>query len=154
MIGRGAEPDRIHVCYTGVDSDMWRPDDSAIDGAAQLGVDGQVPLILYAGRICAQKQPQVFGATMLRLNTSGSLSRRSWPATAPFSWLRQFVEQHDLRSVRLLGAVSNQRVNELLKSADLFFLPSEWEGIALSIYEAMASGVAWWVQTSAANASW
>ena len=29
-----------------------------------------------------------------------------------------------------------------MKSADLFFLPSEWEGVAVSIYEAMACGVA------------
>jgi len=29
-----------------------------------------------------------------------------------------------------------------MKAADLFFLPSAWEGIAISVYEAMASGLA------------
>ena len=30
---------------------------------------------------------------------------------------------------------------DLLAAADMFFLPSEWEGIALSVYEALACGV-------------
>jgi hypothetical protein len=34
-----------------------------------------------------------------------------------------------------------QRINQLMKAVDVFFLPSAWEGIALSIYEAMASGL-------------
>ena len=60
-----------------------------------------------------------------------------------FDWLREFINQHRLgRDIQLLGAVSNQRVNELMKSADVFFLPSQWEGVALSVYEAMASGLA------------
>jgi hypothetical protein len=33
-------------------------------------------------------------------------------------------------------------VKRLMKAADIFFLPSRWEGIALSLYEAMASGLA------------
>ena len=36
----------------------------------------------------------------------------------------------------------NRRVRQLMQAADLFFLPSEWEGIALSIYEAMSCGLA------------
>ena len=145
MIDGGADPDRIHVCYTGVDPDVWRPDAHTRSAVRQeLRVDEQVPVILYAGRICPQKQPRVFGDTMLRLH------RQRIPFVAivagdgpDLGRLRAFAHQHDLdRSVRVLGAVSNQRVNELMKGADLFFLPSEWEGVALSIYEAMACGVA------------
>jgi hypothetical protein len=45
------------------------------------------------------------------------------------------------QQVRLLGAVTNERVWELMTAADVFFLPSQWEGVALSLYEAMACGV-------------
>jgi len=56
--------------------------------------------------------------------------------------LRSFLEKHRLDShVRLLGAVSNQRVHDLMMAADIFFLPSKWEGIALTFYEAMAGGL-------------
>ena len=84
MIDRGADPDRIHVCYTGVDPDVWRPDGQTRSAVRhELGVDEQVPVILYAGRICAQKQPQVFGDTMLRLHRQRIPLRRSWLATVP-----------------------------------------------------------------------
>jgi hypothetical protein len=53
--------------------------------------------------------------------------------------LRTYITKQGLRNqVRLLGAVANQRMPELMNAADVFFLPSRWEGIAASIYEAMA----------------
>ena len=42
----------------------------------------------------------------------------------------------------MLGAVSNERVRELMAVSDIFFLPSAHEGISLAIYEAMAMGLA------------
>lgn len=44
-------------------------------------------------------------------------------------------------SVRMLGSVAAGRMPSLMAAADIFFLPSQWEGIALSIYEAMAAGL-------------
>jgi hypothetical protein len=53
--------------------------------------------------------------------------------------LRHFVEKHDLEnSVRLLGAVSLERVAQLHNASDIFLLPSLVEGIALALFEAMA----------------
>src|SRR5207253_6957413 len=57
-------------------------------------------------------------------------------------WLRYFVRWHRLGGhVRLLGDVPHQRVRELLTASDLLLLPSEREGIALTLYEALATGV-------------
>ena len=59
-----------------------------------------------------------------------------------FEWLRTFVKKNRLdRQVRLLGALPNAEIRNLLAAADIFFLPSQWEGIALSVYEAMACGL-------------
>ena len=59
-----------------------------------------------------------------------------------FDWLKTFIHKNRLeRQVRLLGALPNDDIRDLLAAADIFFLPSEWEGIALSVYEAMACGV-------------
>jgi hypothetical protein len=57
-------------------------------------------------------------------------------------WMHSFIQRHRLGDrLRLLGAVPSERVRDLLMAADIFFLPSKWEGIALSIYEAMACGL-------------
>jgi hypothetical protein len=40
--------------------------------------------------------------------------------------------------VRLLGSVPTDDMGAVMSACDLFFLPSRWEGIALSIFEAMA----------------
>ena len=57
-------------------------------------------------------------------------------------WLKTFIRKNRLeRQVRLLGALANDDIRDLLAAADIFFLPSEWEGIALSVYEALACGV-------------
>ena len=144
MVKHGAEPERISVCYTNVDVEEYRPDSAQrLSVRQELGVDADVPMILYAGRICAQKQPQVFARTVLQLRERGldflALAAGSGPDS---EWLRSFVTINALHNrVRLLGEVSPARVKLLMQAADVFFLPSLWEGVALTIYEAMACGL-------------
>lgn len=144
MINRGANEDRISVCYTNVDTNRWRPDpEQRLAMRKELGLDITLPVILYAGRMCQQKQPRVFAEAMCLLR------KRSLPFIAlvagdgpDLRWLRAFINTRKLTdAVRLLGAVSNQRMRQLMATADIYFLPSEWEGIAVSIYEAMATGL-------------
>jgi hypothetical protein len=145
MQERGADPERIKVCYTNVDAEKWQPVSPARRIALRQALDvaDDTPIFLYAARICEQKQPRVFGQTLvqLRQHTTNWLAVVAGDGPA-LGWLRSFVKQHGLSDqIRLLGAVSNDSVGELMAAADVFFLPSQWEGIALSIYEAMASGL-------------
>jgi len=141
MVQRGAQDSRVQVCYINVDPEKWRRDTKVrMQVRQKLGIPDDLPVILYVARICPQKQPAVFAKTMLRLRQQGvrfvALAAGSGP---DFSWLQSFVKSHQLESqVRLLGQIPNPEVWELMCAADLFFLPSRWEGIALSIYEAMA----------------
>jgi hypothetical protein len=41
-----------------------------------------------------------------------------------------------------MGAVEPDKMRKIFQAADIFFLPSKMEGIALSIYEAMSCGLA------------
>lgn len=145
MARQGADPQRIAVCHTNIDPEQWRPDPRQRAHLRQeFGIDESTPVILYAARLCAQKQPRVFAQTMLRL-AEGGLPFTTLVAGdgEEFLWLQSFLHQQKLMArVRLLGAVSNDRIRELMAGADIFFLPSQWEGIALSVYEAMACGVA------------
>lgn len=145
MTRRGADPERIEVCRTNVDSDYWRPDPAQREAVRrQYRLEPDETVILYAVRLCAQKKPQVFRQVMHELARRG-LKFRALVAgdgeerAALESYLRS---QRLLDRVLILGAVSPQRVRELMAGTDIFFLPSEWEGIAVSIYEAMSMGLA------------
>jgi hypothetical protein len=108
-----------------------------------LKVAASDPLLLYAARLVPQKQPKVFAKTMQRLHEQGVAFSAVVAGDGPgFEWLREFVNDNGLAGqVKLLGAIPPEQVRRLMAAADIFFLPSAWEGIALSIYEAMAAGL-------------
>jgi glycosyltransferase involved in cell wall biosynthesis len=57
-------------------------------------------------------------------------------------FLRSYIRANRLDAgMRMLGAVSNSRIRELLALSDVLLLPSRMEGLSLAIYEAMAMGV-------------
>lgn len=143
MIERGGDPARLAVCTANIDAGEW--DAARYDRAVlrqSLGVAPDVALILFIGRLAPEKRPR------LAVEVLRELARRG----LPFKGLivgdgpeRQSLERQLRDSyaseVRLLGAVSETRQRELLASADILFMPSAREGIALVLYEAMAMGV-------------
>jgi glycosyltransferase involved in cell wall biosynthesis len=141
---RGAKAERIRVCYTNCDTELWKQNPAAretIRAAYEIGED--TPVLLYAVRLCAQKQPLVFGETMRLLRDAG---RRFVALVAgdgeDRGMLESYLGRHDLREhVRMLGAVKTDDMPSLMSASDIFFLPSQWEGIALSVYEAMSIGL-------------
>ena len=144
MENRGADPAAIQVCYTNIDADYWQPDpDRGRRARQKYDLAESTPLILFVGRVCAQKQPKVLAQTTLRLSQSSPDFVLVVAGDGPdLDWLKTFIRKNKLeRQVRLVGALSNTDIRDLMVAADIFFLPSEWEGIALSVYEAMACGV-------------
>ena len=144
MEKRGANPAAIDVCYINIDTDYWQPDPDRDRRTRQkLEIEGTTPIILFAGRIHEEKQPKVLAQTASRLAQITPHFVLLVAGDGPdFGWLQTFVRENRLaRQVRLLGAVPNAEIRELLAAADIFFLPSRWEGIALSFYEALACGV-------------
>jgi glycosyltransferase involved in cell wall biosynthesis/GT2 family glycosyltransferase len=144
MVRQQADPQRIRVCYINIDAHLWCPDVQRRHLVRQeLGVDTTLPMILVVTRLSADKAPAVLAYTARQLARKASQFVLYIVGDgAEFAWVQAFIEHHRLTEhVRLLGAVPNERVRELLTAADIFFLPSQWEGIALSIYEAMACGL-------------
>ncbi len=58
MIARGSNPARIEVCYANIDADAWDP--VRLDRALlrqTFGVPEGTPLVLFIGRLSAEKRP-------------------------------------------------------------------------------------------------
>jgi glycosyltransferase involved in cell wall biosynthesis len=144
MVQRGKDPQQVEVAYVNVDTQAFSPDlETRRELRAELNIDPEKPVILYAGRLCSQKQPEVFGRVMKELKERDVEFLCLVAGDGPDrEWLSSYLRKHRLRGrVWVVGAVSNTRVRELLSVSDLFFLPSKAEGIAVTIYEAMATEV-------------
>jgi glycosyltransferase involved in cell wall biosynthesis len=144
MVERGADPGRIDVVHTNVDVERWQRNDAArVRLRAEWEIGDDEPLMLFAARLCEQKQPQILVGVFAELNRRGVPFRA---VIAGDGQLREAVET-SLRlerltdRVRLLGSVRTAEMRDVMSACDLLLLPSRWEGIALSIFEAMAMGL-------------
>ena len=72
MVSRGGRSDRIEVNRCNVDADAWRPLPHArVAVRRELGLEEDEPIVLFAGRVSEDKQPQVLGKTIARLASDG-----------------------------------------------------------------------------------
>lgn len=144
-VKNGVDEKRVEVCYTSIDGEQWKPCDATRARVRdELGIPADAALILYAARVCAQKKPQVLVEVVKQLSQNRQDFAVVVAGDGPdLDFVRSQFAQAGLienRRVLILGAVPNARVGDLMRAADIFFLPSEWEGIALSVFEAMAAG--------------
>jgi glycosyltransferase involved in cell wall biosynthesis len=128
---------RYAVVRNGVDLDRFRPvtDGERLAIRAQLGIDPDAPLAVCVGRVTPQKGQDVLVA--------------AWPLVQQRQPDAQLclVGDGDLvprirarcpAGVRLCGAVED--VRPWYAAADLVALPSRWEGLPLTLVEALACG--------------
>ena len=140
MTERGTAPEKISVVTTNIDSEEWRRD--RYDGDTlrrKWELPEDVPVILFAGRLCEQKQPHVMAGAIRLLHERGLRFLCLVAGGGEEEhWLRDYVNRYRLAELRVLGPRSNEEVRELLAASDIFFLPSRHEGISVALYEAMA----------------
>jgi glycosyltransferase involved in cell wall biosynthesis len=143
LVEEGREPNRVQVCTTNIDPQLW--DSSNFDRPsirAKYGVPEGVPVIAFVARLCRQKQPDVMATVLKTIRDRGVEFVCLVAGDGDYkSWLDQFIRKHGLNQVRLLGAIPSERVRELLAISDVYFMPSEDEGIALTLFEAMSMRV-------------
>jgi len=141
MCERGGDEDRIAVCTTNIDTTIW--DSTRYDREelrARLGIPETAPVVLFAARFERQKQPLLALSVMKQVVAQSPDVHFLLAGEGQFAnCMRGFIRWHGLEQrVHMLGPLSNQSVRELFALSDIFFLPSEIEGISLAIYEAMA----------------
>lgn len=152
------DPARIRRIYYGVDATRLQPSRDRARVRQDLGLSEDTQVLVCVGRLAPQKDHPTLLAALDRLvsgrDRASSGSSGSSAPSAPVQLLivggdpfgdglaRVEARVRDLGvggSVRLLGIRDD--VPDLLGAADLFVLPSLWEGLGLVFLEAMAVGL-------------
>ncbi|MFQ3633759.1 glycosyltransferase [Roseiflexus sp.] len=144
LLERGADPARVEVCHINVDTQRWKPDLVVREQVrTMLGVCADEPVVVFVGRLAPQKRPRLVAEIACALRARGVRCVVLVVGDGPDRrWMERFVRRHGLeRRLRLMGAVSSAQVQEIMAAGDILLLPSEQEGIATVLFEAMAMGV-------------
>lgn len=144
MQGRGADRERIRVMYTGLQSQQTQePDMLRSRLRAELNISAELPVIVFAGRICAQKRPALLAEIFRAARDHGLAFRALVIGDGELrAKLEALLTEYGLNTcVQMLGTVSHQRWLDVLAAADIFLMPSQYEGISIALLESMAAGV-------------
>lgn len=144
MVERGAQKERIEVCYTGIDCTQLDAGPASKERARQhLQLDNDIPVIVFAGRFCEQKRPHFLAAILQALAARGAKFQALIIGDGDLrpAFVDQINKANLARSVRLLGTVDHAAWLEVLAASDIFLLPSLYEGISVALLESMGMGV-------------
>jgi glycosyltransferase involved in cell wall biosynthesis len=144
MQDRGADSGRIRVMYTGVRTSLAsQPDEVRRSVRSELNIPEEIPVIVFAGRICEQKRPVLLMDILRVARDQGLLFRALIIGEGELqSQLKDMLGRHHLaENVQMLASVPHQRWLDILVASDIFLLPSQYEGISIALLESMAAGV-------------
>ncbi len=143
---RHPRPDEVHTIYHGLDTGFFAPSPAQLSADASAGR----PLILSVGRLVEKKGFDQLVAACAELQRQGldfecRIVGEDGPAAAA---LREQIAAHGLQDrVRLVGALTQDRLREVYREAAVFALPcqvmadGDRDGFPNVLAEAMASGV-------------
>lgn len=99
--------------------------------------EGGVPLVVTMGRVCYQKAPERFAEMAVRFQIADVPAR--------FVWIGNGDPAGEARlraaGVQVTGWVDRAEIQRLLGEASLYVQTSRWEGMPLSVLQALAAGV-------------
>jgi glycosyltransferase involved in cell wall biosynthesis len=131
--------ERITRIYYGVDAELLAPRRPRSAVRAELGLAPDAPVLICVGRLAPQKDHPTLLAALAELPSEVQLLVVGGdPFGDGVSRLAALADQLGLGGrARFLGI--RRDVPDLLGAADLFVLPSLWEGLGLVFLEAMAA---------------
>lgn len=139
-IKEGVRPDRVEVVFNGIPP--FEPNWTSRNKIRQeLGLYEDDLFLLSVGRLVFEKGHEFLIEAMASVVRSGQNVIAGICGAGPLrDQLEKQIRRHALEKyVKLLGQWED--VSELLSAADIFVLPSRWEGLPMALLEAMMAGL-------------
>jgi len=99
-------------------------------------------LILFFGRLNPTKGPEMLAKTALNITKKRKDIAFVWigPDEGKAEEVKELIKNH--KNMKYLGPISGkEKIAEMYQAADVYVLPSYREGLPLTLFEAMASGI-------------
>ncbi|MBC8088165.1 MAG: glycosyltransferase family 4 protein, partial [Phycisphaerae bacterium] len=143
LVRRGTRLETTIAQPINLDTTDWDPSRfPAAQVRASLGCSAAQPLILFAGRLSGEKRPLLAVECWKALIASGVDARFAVAGNGPLlGAMVDAVEKAGLKGrVEFLGELDGDMLRYVYSAADVYHAPSEIEGIARSLFEAMSMG--------------
>lgn len=135
----GVGPDLLAVVRNGIEPRRARHDRASVRGA--LGLEARDRVVLTVARLAEQKDHRTLLAAVPSVLAGEPDVRFLWVGAGPLGQvLREAIGRERLDG-RILLLGQRDDVPDLLAAADVFALPSRFEGLPLAVLEAMAAGL-------------
>lgn len=143
LVTTGCDPTAVRAAHIGIDTSVWRHGGPRLAVVRQsFGATRDTIVLLFAGRVSPEKRPQLAIDVAAQLIAEGHDVRLVMVGGGPL--LRGCADHATARGidsrVHILGELDEHTLRHVYAAADIFIAPSEIEGIARVLYEAMAMG--------------
>ena len=143
LVRQGCAADAVSAAHIGIDTALWRhtgPRHAAV--RTSIGASATTLVLLFAGRVSPEKRPHLAVDVTAQLLAEGHDVVLVVAGGGP---LVQATHERGVTlgietRVKILGELDEHTLRHVYAACDVFLAPSEIEGIARSLYEAMAMG--------------
>lgn len=143
LTSAGCDAAALHTAHIGIDTAAWTCSGPRLQAVRRsLGAATDTLVLLFSGRISPEKRPHLAVDVAAALVAEGRDVMLVFAGGGPL-----LHATHDRAAMRglgerckFLGEVDETTLRLIYAASDVFLAPSEIEGIARSLYEAMAMG--------------
>ncbi len=138
----GIPENRITCILNGVDITRFCPTNDKGAIRSKFGLPKGDTVLLSVGRLTHQKQPHTMIEVFSRLEKElGDVTLCIAGKGELLEETKEFAEKMGLRKVLFLGYVDDRDLPDLYACADYYIMTSKYEGLPLTLLEAMGSGL-------------
>lgn len=133
---------RSVIIPNGINQQKFDPSRSLKDIRSELGISKDTILILFLARFTEQKQPLTMIRSFCKAAAQQSNLRLLMVGDGELKREADALVANSGMSDKIIMLPFRQDVPDILAAADIYVLPSLWEGLPLGLLEAMAMGKA------------